>query len=99
MNTKSLKHHLATKVIGIDGIGVNKFDPLNNIEQAMGCAKAIQNTTFVVESCVVVWSDELPFRAAIRCTKRIQTLSVCDGNSESEALSLACAKATGWKDD
>jgi len=79
-------------------IFVSEFDPPNNIVQALDCAKAIPDTTFVVESCVAVWSDEKLFRAAIRSTKRIQTLAVSGGDSESEALSLASAEATGWKE-
>ena len=123
MNTESLKHHLATKVMGwklveddepypfdsgriyqsVDqGVKstmfVSAWNPRGNIEQAMGCAKAIPDTTFVVESLVVTWANEKPFGAAIRAAERIETLAVAQGDSESEALSLACAKATGWKE-
>ena len=109
-----INEHLAIKVMGLRlepscGIEIwrgnglvfdalkNKWNPLENIDQAIMCAEAIKNKTWVAEKLRPDF-DEKEYMAAIRETDRYETNFVASGDTPSEALSLACAKATGWQE-
>lgn len=109
MNNESLNHHLATVVMGwhkytreTNGtviyrdknnkakIAVNQFDPPNNIEQAMGCLEifaywAINHTKKGYEAMIL--TDKEIFGDHIELNESLPM-----------AISLACAKATGWEE-
>ncbi len=99
-----INHHLATVVMGwtqgetefqwndengnrmLDGI---RFDPLNNIEQAMGCRDTFVEWEIFKDHDYFVLID--PYEIKDNWTKASDPLL-------SKAICLACAKATGWKD-
>ena len=110
MNTESLKRHLATVVNGWDYGAQNylywvgnenegtqfvipqtDFDPLNNIEQAMGLRLHFSEWT-INEVYVEVLSKSLQEYCMVEygVGRDVKTLE--------EAISLTCARASGWEE-
>lgn len=106
MNIESLRYHLATVVRGwtqgetefqwndkdgnrmLDGI---LFDPLNNVEQAIGC----------LESEKIAWWQRTK-SGEVLASPKLGMLTSSIGRSSakpfSKAASIAVARATGWKE-
>ena len=105
MNLESLREHLAIKVLGakvIEGrkhkiydfpsgelIYASLWNPPENIEQAMGCLDTLSNDYTI---------NKTPLSRFYECW--LESHGVGSGWQETLplAISLACAKATGWEE-
>lgn len=102
---ESLNRHLAEKVMGWKinewGQWVDKNDktmcleeqwnPPENIAQAMGCFKKLKNYTMTLSTDTKIFNCKL---STVRCFVNSEK---GEANSYEAAISLVCAKASGWK--
>lgn len=119
MNIKSLREHLAIKVMGwkefelaseivywTNDAGdlccpVSDWKPDKNIEQAMECLDTFVEAKIYLRKPSFVPVVITKYRCDIWEDKAWRASRLGQGNSDtlmSEAISFACAKATGWKE-
>ena len=108
MNTESLKHHLATKIMnwtimqpsGVivfannqrSGMKLPDWNPPENTEQAMMCLEKFTDQAILEldQEHVCKWGVNIRVSEHGMTNHHHDLLSM--------AISLACAKATGWED-
>ena len=111
MNTESLNHHLATKVMGYvqpkeyqlcnwwhlntgPVVKQNDWNPTENIEQAMMCLDTFIRWDLIRTAMgyhLTIYINGIPHDAGDPHEPNIKP-------APAEAVSLACAKATGWEE-
>ncbi len=96
MSNESLRKHLAEKVMDFamsepterEWCGLEEWKPDENIEQAFMCLHRFTKD----EPGIFLCEEES------ECRIGNKGRAICDGDSLPMAISLACARATGWKE-